>query len=232
MTLVPSEAWNVKGIDGDRYMVGPFCDAPGCKRPVDHKHHLWRRSFLGGDFWWVRVPTIRGTTITIRNVVGLCWRHHQDVTGDVGGHKAWIKWVPEHEDFDWLESVDYGHWTKIGKLTLPAPSEKTGPAKPMPPGSERCPTCGHVKHHEHEHHKPGPKRAKKSWTVKVPADAEDGAEILDELVQIVAEAIGAEEHTSALRRYHVLVPALVWVSQNLDSFQEDFFGGHKAEIPE
>jgi hypothetical protein len=228
MTLIPSEAWNVRGVEGDHYKVGPFCDAPGCKLPVDHKHHLWRRSFLGGDYWWVRVPTMEGATRTIRNVVGLCYHHHDDVTGDVGGHKAWIKWVPERGDFDWLESVDYGHWVKIGTLTLPAPSESAAPARPMMPDSNRCPTCGRVKHAEHEHHEPGPRRARKSWTVKVPDDAEDGAAILDELVEIVAEAIGAEEHTSALKRYHVLVPALVWIVQNQDDFSRDFYDERKA----
>jgi len=225
MTLIPSEAWNVAGVDGDTYKVGPYCDKPGCKLPVDHKHHLWRRSFLGKDYWWVRVPTSRGTK-TIRNVIPLCYHHHADVTGDIGGHQSWIRWSEEREEFDWLDSAGYGHWTKIGSFTVPAPSETAAPTKPLGP-DERCPTCGRMKHREHEHHEPGPKRARKSWMVKVPADSEDGAAILDELVEIVAEAIGAEEHTSALKRYHVLVPALVWVVQNQDQFAQDFYDERK-----
>jgi hypothetical protein len=219
MTLIPSEAWNVAGVEGDKYTVGPFCDAPGCKRPVDHKHHLWRRSFLGGDYWWVRVPTSRGTTVTIRNVVGLCYHHHEDVTGDVGGHKAWIRWNEQREDFDWLESVDYGHWQKIGTLTLPTSPEPTAPIQE----SERCPTCGHVKRHDHEHREPGPRRAKKSWTMKVPADSENGWEEIEEYVEIIGEAIGAGEYTSALRRFYVVQPSLFWVMQNLDAFVHDFY---------
>jgi len=222
VTLIPSEAWNVAGVEGDKYTVGPYCDAPGCKRPVDHKHHLWRRSFLGGDFWWVRVPTSRGTTV-IRNVIGLCYHHHEDVTGGPGGHRAWIKWIPEREEFDWLESVDYGHWQKIGRLILPVAVEETAPAEEP----ERCPTCGRVKRHDHEHHEPGPKRTRKTWTVKVPDEAEDGAAILDEMVEILAESIGAEEWTSALKRYHVLLPALVWVMQNQDDFSRDFYDERK-----
>lgn len=224
MTLIPSEAWNVAGVKGDHYTVGPYCDAPGCKRPVDHKHHLWRRSFLGGDHWWVRVPTARGTTIVIRNVVGLCWHHHEDVTGGPGGHKAWIQWVEEREDFDWLEADGYSKWIKIGRLTLPAPTEL--PKQDRNP--KRCPTCGRVERHDHDHRQePAPKRQRKSWVVAVPADSEDGAAILEELIEIIAEAIGAEEFTSALKRYHVLLPALVWVVQNQDDFARDFFDERK-----
>lgn len=226
-TLLPSEAWNVAGVEGDHYTVGPFCDAPGCRRTVDHKHHLWRRSFLGGDFWWVRVPLPDEATTTIRNVVGLCYHHHDDVTGAVGGHRAWIRWVPEDGVFYWLESDGYDHWTSIGTLSLPAPLEP-----PVPPGgreAERCPTCGRVKHREHEQHEPSPKRPKKTWTISVPADAEDGAAILDELVEIIAETIGAEEHTSRLKRYHVVLPALVWVVQNSDEFARDFYDESRTE---
>jgi hypothetical protein len=172
------------------------------------------------------VPSTTGTTV-IRNVVGLCWHHHEDVTGVVGkGHRAWIRWVPEDETFHWLENDGYDRWISIGTLSLPAPSEA---AAPIPPGreAERCPTCGRPTRHEHEHHEPQPKRPRKTWTVRVPDDNEDGAAILDELVEIIAESIGAEDFTSALKRYHVLAPALVWVVQNQELFAQDFFDERK-----
>jgi hypothetical protein len=220
VTLVPSDAWNVAGVKGDKYTVGPFCDAPGCKRPVDHKHHLWRRSFLGGDFWWVRVPLSADRTTVIRNVVGLCWRHHEDVTGAVGGHRAWIKWDPEEETFHWLENDGYDHFAAIGTLSLPAPTED---AAPTPTGreAERCPTCGRPKRHEHTHD-PQPKRPRKTWVLRVPADNEDGALVLDELVESLAEALGMDEYTSQLKRYHVIVPALVFCLQHETEFVGEF----------
>ena len=218
MTLLPSESWDVRGVEGDRYKVGPWCEAPGCKRPVDHKHHLWRRSHLAGDWWWVKVPD--GTTV--RNVIGLCWHHHEDVTGSQGGHKAWVKWVSGFE-FAWLEmrSTD-GNWQQTGTFSLPAPPPEAVPADSGGREAERCPTCGRQKTKAHVEHEPGPKRPRKSWTIRVPSDAdkdgadygEDGAAILDELIEGCAEVFGMEEYTSALARYYVVVRALTVVLQN------------------
>lgn len=208
MTLLPHEDWSVAGVEGDRYTVGPYCQAPGCKRPVDHKHHLWRRSFIGGDYWWVRVP-INGGTKTIRNVVGLCWHHHEDVTGTGGGHKAWVRWIPEAQHFIWMENDGYDHWIQTGTLSLPALPE---PA-PDQEEAERCPTCGKLQKVKHDH-EPQPKRARKTWTVQVPADQEDGAAILDELVEACAEVFGHDEYKSALRRYFTVSQALIVVLQN------------------
>jgi len=218
VTLIPSDDRRVEAVEGDQYRVGPYCNAPGCKRPVDHKHHMWRRSFLGGDYWWVRVPIGSEQTDVIRNVIGLCWMHHSDVTGSVGaGHRAWIRWLEDERELYWLEKDPDDHWQAIGTLSLPAPSE-TAPAPPSPGReAERCPTCGHRIRHEEEHeHEPRPKRPRKTWTVHVPADSEDGAAVLDELIEGVAEIIGTDEYTSKLRRYFTLVQALYLVIQNQD----------------
>jgi hypothetical protein len=226
MTLIPSEAWNVAGVEGDKYTVGPFCDAPGCKRPVDHKHHLWRRSFLGGDFWWVRVPLADNKTTVIRNVIGLCYRHHEDVTGGPGGHKAWIRWVEEDQKLLWLEPGADDQWELIDQIVLAAPSEGAAPRAKIP---KRCPACGKLQYVEHEH-APAPRRPRKSWVVQVPSDNEDGAAILDELIEIIAEAIGTDEYKSQLRRYHTLIPALVWVVQNQEDFARDFYDEQKEVV--
>lgn len=222
MTLLPSDSQLVEAVEGDRYMVGPYCDAPGCKRPVDHKHHLWRRSFLGGDYWWVRVPIADDKTTTIRNVIGLCWQHHEDVTGGPGGHRAWIRWVEDPDQaLHWLENDGYDHWISIGTLSLPAPPE-AAPAPTRSRETERCPTCGHrIRPGDEHEHEPGPKRPRKTWTVHVPADSEDGAEILDELVEACAEIIGTDEYTSKLKRYHTLTKALYLVIQNEELIEVD-----------
>lgn len=221
MTLPPSKDWPVAGVEGDEYKVGPYCDKPGCGRPVDHKHHLWSRTFLGKPYWWVRVPVglppLEGEwkTIVIRNVIAVCADHHHDLSSPIGGHKAWIKWVPAREHFIWLErSFQYDPWVQTGTLSLPAPPEQQGVAGGGRE-AERCPTCGKIRTKPHDH-EPQPKRPRKTWTIKVPADAEDGAKILDELVEGCAEVFGHEDYKSALRRYYTVSQALIVVLQNRD----------------
>jgi hypothetical protein len=227
VTLLPSESWRIEGVEGDSYKVGPNCERPGCKRFVDHQHHLWRRSFLGKPkrhsdegYRWVRLPNGE----TIRNIVGVCWQHHEMLTGIPGGHQAWIRWIEDSHDFEWLErdAID-NEWRKIGTLSLPAPTEA---APNGTPGREaerprRCPTCGHVVREPHPEHEPGPKRPRQSWTIKVPADSEDGAAVLDELVEGCAEVFRHHEYTSALRRYYTVVQALTVVLQNRELIEAE-----------
>ena len=217
MTLLPSQSWDVEPVEGERYQLPERCQAPGCKRYPDHSHHLWRRSFLvgrkrqpgfsGGDFWWVRVPTGE----VVKNVIGLCLHHHEDVTEN----RAWIKWL-EGSEFAWheLRSTD-NKWQQTGALSLPAPAETplSGHASEGRE-AERCPTCGKLKTRAHVEHEPGPKRPRKSWTIKVPDDTEDGAAVLDELVEGCAMILGREEYTSQLKRYYIVVEALAFLLQN------------------
>jgi hypothetical protein len=216
VTLLPSDSWQIEGVDGDTYQVGPACEAPGCKRWVDHQHHLWRRSFLGRpkrekDYRWVKLPDGQ----VIRNVIALCWRHHEEVTGGPGGHLVWIKWIPGTAQFEWLQrsSLD-SEWEQVGTLSLPAPPDQVVPDGSGREAERRCPTCGRAQRKPEPERKPGPKRPRKSWTIKVPADHEDGAAILDELVEGCAEVFGMDEYTSKLRRYYVVERALVVVLQN------------------
>jgi hypothetical protein len=161
----------------------------------------------------------------IRNVIGLCWRHHEDVTGKPKtGHVAWVQWAGGRE-FRWLEQESTsGKWKQIGTLSLPAPSET--PTVPDGAGgreAERCPTCGRLRRKsEPEHdHEPRPKRPRQSWTIQVPADQEDGAAILDELIEGCAEVFGHETYTSTLRRYFTTVAALALVLQNRELIQAE-----------
>ena len=52
-----------------------------------------------------------------------------------------------------------------------------------------------------------------SRTVKVPADSEDGAIVLDEYVDDLSVALGFGDESKGVRRYHVLVNVLAWVTQ-------------------
>jgi hypothetical protein len=162
----------------------------------------------------------------VRNVIGLCWQHHEMVTGRPGGHQAWVKWIPDSHEFEWLErdAID-NEWKQIGTLSLPAPTEA---APNGTPGREaerpRCPVCGHIIREPHDHeHEPGPKRPRASWTVKVPADHEDGAAVLDELVEGVADLMGAGEW-GTWKRYHAVVSALAFTLQNAGTFEQEWLG--------
>jgi hypothetical protein len=58
----------------------------------------------------------------------------------------------------------------------------------------------------------GDGRRRKTWRVLVPDDAENGAEILDELVEDVGLTIGVDPVSSG--RYYILLPVLVHACQS------------------
>ena len=61
-----------------------------------------------------------------------------------------------------------------------------------------------------------PPRKKKDWTLSVPDDVEDGAEVLETLTIALAERLGFDDETSRLRRYHAVIVALVFATQNIE----------------
>lgn len=217
MTLLPAQDPRIKGVEGPRYRVGPFCEVPGCKRPVDHAHHLWRRSFLmgprrqegrGGDFWWVEVPDGEEMRV-IGNVIGICWRHHDDVTGKIGGHKAAVVysggalyWVPfDSEPPDPSLLVDYKDLIPI----RPFDGVRQAPVREP----ERCQGCGRrLPRQPRDLAKRKSKaRRKTRFVVMVPQDSEeDGHALLTSLIDDAAERLGRGEGEG----YFTLVDALNW----------------------
>lgn len=73
--------------DLPEYDLGDWCCVPGCKelREFGNGHHVWRRSHKTVS-WWVELEDGR----LIPNRVPLCTKHHKDVTGGIGGHRARI----------------------------------------------------------------------------------------------------------------------------------------------
>lgn len=76
---VPHGDW----IDYDPATV---CQVPNCEELSMHPHHIVRRSATGGPKRWVAIDGL-----VLPNVMGICGRHHQEVTGQWGGH--WAKVV-------------------------------------------------------------------------------------------------------------------------------------------
>jgi hypothetical protein len=231
VTLPPIDSWQVRGVAGPKYKVGPRCSNPTCGKIAEHAHHMWRRSLLAGDFAWVELPDGK----VLGNLTGLCPLCHDKITGRVGGHKAAIR-LSHPDGVMW--------WCTIGDENSGVEYEFVAPLDPQPPTREAfvaspadsseseensCPTCGQPRA---RHRKKTParsaRRARKTWPVKVPADAEeDGAEVLDSLTEDLAPLLGVEPddngaYTSG--RYYVLVPALYYAQQQRDDFVRSILG--------
>lgn len=230
MTLSPLITYLVQGVPGKLYKVGPRCSAPGCNRVTEHAHHLWRRSKWGGGFNWVEIrETEDEPGLIVGNLTGLCVEHHHQVTVQ----ETWIKFIDGV--FVWGDNV--------GEEGVPI-FRAVGPLDPQPPTPDRldvsqpdhetesedlCPTCGQHKRRRSPTSPPGERRPSKSWVVKVPADAEDGASILNAFIEDLAPLLGYDPTATA--RYYVVNAALVYVEQDRHAFIEAIagIGGGKGE---
>ena len=103
-------------IDSRRYVwcippeLSETCDAPGCTSTFRlQKHHIVRRSATGGPLDYI---TIDG--LVVQNVCMLCREHHAQVTGLIGGHKAFIKWWDDSR-WVWLKKEN-SEWIFGGLL--------------------------------------------------------------------------------------------------------------------
>jgi len=229
VTLPPTDTWDVRGLEGKPYKVGPKCSNPTCNRWAAHAHHIWRRQRpIGrrarGDepFAWVELHGIvRG------NLTGLCVPCHNDITGGIGGHKAAIRFLLADEQFWWCDVLEDEHrteYSKVGPLDPQPPTPKTLTERAHGQGteSEHCPFCGQTRRRREPHASPpGERRRRQSWTVSVPDDTENGAEILQGFTDDIAELLGAGEWREHNKRYWVLVHVFAWVLQQREQFAHD-----------
>lgn len=222
MTLPAVDSWTVKGLKGlPEYKVGPRCSNPTCSRIAEHGHHIVRRSALGGDYAWIELDEV-----VIANKTGLCADCHDDITGLVGGHKAAIRWEEKGRAFWWCllgEPDDLGNpsYHPVGLLAPQPPTLESLAERPGAIESEHCPMCGQIKRRRRVGE---PRRRRKTWIVKVPAEAEeDGAEVLDTLVENLALIIPNADAGLA-GRYYVLVHALAYSTMNAANFATTLAG--------
>lgn len=235
MSLAPAIHPDIRGVEGKRHPVERTCAAPGCISLSQHGHHMWARSYLRGQpTEWVSLPSGK----VVSNVVGLCVRHHDQVTGMIGGHGAMIR-MEEDETFVWLTRTmgdDFTEGWLWDGLLAPQPFCSKEAPKPksarkahlhLDPG-QTCGSCGYTAPPTRTER--GPKRKSASWNVSVPNDAEIGAEVLDDMILSLATILGldAGDVTKGLLRYHTLAPALAWVIQNRDEFIADIIEAGEA----
>lgn len=233
MTRLPLESRDVQGVDGPEYPLNLVCPVPGCGLETTETHHLFRRSFLAGDYTWVRLPMMPDN-IMMGNLIRLCNHHHHMVTINAA----------------WLRLEDDGVLTWSDMVALPEPLLFQPPLSKRPgvdvlsdldgeveqpdgdhqaedaadrsplvgheatvPGTEldgTCPTCLRPLPHKKEEHEKA--RVRRTWSVTVPKDErEDGAETLDTLLEAARETMaraglpyGAEETV----KFFVLTAAL------------------------
>jgi hypothetical protein len=222
MTLPAVDSWNVHGLKGEALKVGPRCSQPACGRFAEHAHHIVRRSQLGGAFDWVEIDGV-----VYANKTGLCVEHHDDVTGRTGGHRAAIRLV--EDGWSWC-----GVETRPDGAIVYLPFAPLDPQPPTPDslarasngtGSDNCPFCGQQTRRRAEAAPPKPprgRRRRKSWCIEVPDDHEDGADVLDALVDDLALLLGITPNRTG--RYFVVVPTLVYAQQDRKAFLDSLAG--------
>jgi hypothetical protein len=218
VTLKPHESTQVRGVQGPAYKVGPRCANPNCQKIAEHAHHIWRRSALGGAFDWVAILEDGGEWI-VANKTGLCADCHNDVTGRLGGHRARIIYDRHH--FFWALVTPKGEH-EVGPIVPQPPTPETLSRLGHSPESEACPFCGQPpRRRASTHTLPGARR-RKTWRVLVPDDAENGADILDTLVEDIGLTIGVDPVASG--RYYILLPVLYHACQSKTAFVESLQG--------
>jgi hypothetical protein len=215
MTLAPIENRRVRGVEATRYPLNPQCSHPECSEAAQDPHHIFRRRLIGNDSWFVEIteddgggefdPEIQGGVRVLPHVTGLCRKHHDEVTE----HLSWIKledgefvWYgranepPASEDYRPLDAIDAA-WSMVGPLS------------PQPGGRDTPPR----RRKKFEGEK---RRKRKTISLRVPDDTEDGGAIWDELLDDVKTRLieeGLYSEGDKIPNYEALVAALRdWLS--------------------
>lgn len=237
MTFLPSDDRRVVAVEGKPYQMNTECAVPGCDDIWSlERHHLWRRSFLNGDHWWVLPP---GRKEPVGNCIRLCNHHHRQITGNearitfTGYSFEWgsvshpdadsvpLSWQPPGCDSKTPGKNEEEVWKKqneeLARRTprLPWPearSEVTEFIVNQPKEFPCCPTCGALPKKKKIESPTEEKRQRKAWTISVPADQREmGADVLDELLDAAREELakaGLQYGEEGTARYFVLSTAL------------------------
>jgi len=179
--LKPLENLNVHGTNmgPPRYELNKRCAHPECHEPVGGKHHCFPKSQLKGDFWWVALLDFGGTAVVIPNVVGLCGSGTTGHHGDIEGHRSWIRY--EDGVYNWYDRVsDAEELYELGMKPDERAWELIGALNPQP---------GQIEGKPKRKKKTGEARRKRrTISLRVPKDTEDGGALWDELFAELKEA--------------------------------------------
>jgi hypothetical protein len=165
---------------------------------------------MGRGFDWIVVENV-----TVPNLLPLCWRHHEECTGQIGGYRAGIRydvtegllyWVngDGEQELNWGTSVSADPYVR-DELDL-------------------CSECGRRKPRKYSEPLPESARAKRPKArvvITVPSDErENGAETLQQLFSQTCELVGRSEKEV----YYALVEGLYKLNTSFDLDAEEYDG--------
>lgn len=215
------------GFNGPPYTLNLICAHPFCLERATERHHVWRRSLLGGAFDWVELPDGG----QIGNLVGFCHEHHRLLTDDEAklslegvGVLAWIsdsmQVLPLTFQPPFLPPID--------ELLQADPEFRNTPKKTGAILDNECPSCGRPLPHPKIEREPDDfeePRPRRSWTITVPVDQrENGAAILDALVEGCREALdraGISYSPGPKTKFAVTSSSLALFLQHFDEIVSD-----------
>jgi hypothetical protein len=175
------------------YPVNVRCAHPDCDEPAT-VHHIFPRSLTKSDSYFVEITEevredggaiVYDSTKIVPHAVGLCGSGTTGHHGDVEEHRAWIRledgvfvWYDRHSTAGQMADPTVtryagveGYWESRGPLN-PQPGSVEGKPKKKKSGEE--------------------KRKRKTISLRVPADSEDGAAVYDEYLGRVKERLVVE----------------------------------------
>jgi hypothetical protein len=236
VTRSPSEDRRSEGVDGPHYQLNAVCVVPGCNETRSlQRHHLWRKSDLIGDKWWVRTKD----GLLHGNCVRVCGHHHRDLTDNVAAV------VYRDETFWWRDVLGEAlplDWQPPGEALyqeLSAPERET-PSDPDLLLTERlgashvlveghdpdvCPTCLRKLPRPKDERAPEAKKVRKTYSVAVPMDRwEDGAAVIDTLMDEAQKELarfGLPYGEGKVVKYYILTAALGMFVTHAGSLMDD-----------
>lgn len=220
MTRFPTETRQIQGLEGPDYpsynFPAPICANPDCENEATDRHHLFSRGLMGGAYDWVRLHD--GSEVG--NIVGLCFTCHKKITEN----KARI--IYTGDKFHWAE----GYSGEVHDLRYQPPKrsgevEAVGEPAPSPDARKICPTCKRTIPRPRIKNPQEEKKPRKTWSVAVPYDIqEDGAEVIDQLLELAEEKMDKHglnwSHGNRVV-YYKLSAALALFVQHADDILSD-----------
>ena len=224
ITQLPLQAWDVKPVEGAGYVANSICARPECNLIAAERHHLWRRSFLGGDYSYVELPD----GAVVGNIVFLCNQHHRQITENralisfIDGVFYWIDKATEMP-LSWQPDFFCTMADFLADRADPGIRDSKPLEEKRAPKPGVCQACGQPLPHRKT--KREERKFRKTWSVSVPVDQqENGAEVLDENLeharQLFAEA-GLPYGSVETAKYFVLSTALALFIVNADQILDE-----------
>jgi len=206
--LKPIENRRVRAVASERYPLNEICAHPDCSEPTADPHHIFPRSLIAGDSWFVEIEldpaegfAVDDLLVVIPHVAGLCREHHEQLER----HDAWVKL--EDGVFVWYDRVRpaEGRGVRPGDSTFEEVEwAQVGALDPQPGGREKSRKRRRKLQGE-------ARRKRKTISLRVPDDTEDGGAIWDETLEETKAKLvqlGLYDEGDAIPNYEAVIAGL------------------------